>query len=451
MTSWRIIVLCVRCPAARGAGRCAGSDQKADRRERAPRDLAASGAIQDFERADRLATYKAVERTVKRLPRRSTRRNELAGVVATVEGIASAPVADRPAARAAVADARAQPRVLVGQRRPGRAPRRISRPGSRSLWQYFPGQGLVVPPARQLRQAQPAPGPAATTTMGQLLEELLALRRPARRRRGLGVLLHVLRRPAAVGLGPRPGHGHPVDRPRRPAHRPRGRGAADRRPGARRLRDAAARGRTRGDRERPRTTRSTPSIPGLRVINGFVQALVGLYDLGRIGNDDRARTLYADGERAARRRAAKLRHRRVVAVLARLVSSTSPTSPTTSCCARSCAACAIAPTIPSTATPSCASPSTSSSRRSSSLVTTRLRGGTRGQAAPAAVEDLARRAARGSAAGGSSRSAPRSWSATGRRSLRWPVPRRAGEYDIRADEPSTWRGTSAPRRVPWRS
>ena len=40
--------------------------------------------------------------------------------------------------------------------------------------------------------------------------------------------------------------------------------------------------------------------PGLRVINGFLQALVGLYDLGRIGDDDRARALYADGERAAR-------------------------------------------------------------------------------------------------------------------------------------------------------
>ena len=31
-----------------------------------------------------------------------------------------------------------------------------------------------------------------------------------------------------------------------------------------------------------------------------MQALVGLYDLGRIGNDERARALYADGERVAR-------------------------------------------------------------------------------------------------------------------------------------------------------
>ena len=40
--------------------------------------------------------------------------------------------------------------------------------------------------------------------------------------------------------------------------------------------------------------------PGLRVINGFIQALVGLYDFGRIADDDRARALYADGERVAR-------------------------------------------------------------------------------------------------------------------------------------------------------
>ena len=53
------------------------------------RRLAASGAIPATERDERLATYRAVKRTVKRLPRRSTRRNELAGAVATVEGIAA--------------------------------------------------------------------------------------------------------------------------------------------------------------------------------------------------------------------------------------------------------------------------------------------------------------------------------------------------------------------------
>ena len=41
--------------------------------------------------------------------------------------------------------------------------------------------------------------------------------------------------------------------------------------------------------------------PNLHVINGFVQAIVGLYDLGRISGDPEAQALYAEGERVARR------------------------------------------------------------------------------------------------------------------------------------------------------
>src|SRR4051812_28950427 len=50
--------------------------------------LAATGAIAASERDGRLAAYRAVTRTVKRLPRRSKRRAELAGAVRTGEGIA---------------------------------------------------------------------------------------------------------------------------------------------------------------------------------------------------------------------------------------------------------------------------------------------------------------------------------------------------------------------------
>ena len=41
--------------------------------------------------------------------------------------------------------------------------------------------------------------------------------------------------------------------------------------------------------------------PNLHVINGFVQALVGLYDLGKLAGDPDAQALYAEGERVARR------------------------------------------------------------------------------------------------------------------------------------------------------
>ena len=54
--------------------------------------------------------------------------------------------------------------------------------------------------------------------------------------------------------------------------------------------------------------------PGLRIINGFVQALNGLYDFAAFANDAEGRALFAAGERAGARRAADLRHRRLVAL-----------------------------------------------------------------------------------------------------------------------------------------
>jgi hypothetical protein len=39
---------------------------------------------------------------------------------------------------------------------------------------------------------------------------------------------------------------------------------------------------------------------GLRIYNQFLQALVGLYDVAEIGNDARARRLFAEGDRRAR-------------------------------------------------------------------------------------------------------------------------------------------------------
>ncbi len=40
--------------------------------------------------------------------------------------------------------------------------------------------------------------------------------------------------------------------------------------------------------------------PGLRILNGFIQSLVGLYDYGRLAADERAKALYAAGEARAR-------------------------------------------------------------------------------------------------------------------------------------------------------
>jgi hypothetical protein len=40
--------------------------------------------------------------------------------------------------------------------------------------------------------------------------------------------------------------------------------------------------------------------PRLRILNGFIQSLVGLYDYGRLAGDERAKALFAEGERRAR-------------------------------------------------------------------------------------------------------------------------------------------------------
>ncbi len=259
--------------------------------------LAAAGAIPATERDQRLAAFRAVKRTVRRLPRGSTRRNELGGVVAIVQGIA---------ARRSLTGPRLVPLWLMLERNrafwsanaAGPSTRRISFPGSQLVWQYFPGQGLQFHPLAnfaKLNQLWASRSP----DMGQLLDELLALRVP----RAGGTAWEY---DFAYGGGKPPwvsglAQGTAIQSIARVAQRT-GRQAevfpiADEAlgifaaPPPAGVRVATADG----------AHYALYSFdPGLRVINGFIQALVGLYDLGKIGDDERARTLYADGEREAR-------------------------------------------------------------------------------------------------------------------------------------------------------
>ena len=200
-------------------------------------------------------------------------------------------------------------------------------------------------------------------------------------------------------------------------------------PGARRVRDADARGRARRGAATARSTRCTPSSPELRVINGFVQALVGLYDLGKIGGDDRAQALYADGERVARRELPTFDtgawslysrgsvehesdlsyHQLLRAFLrshvhahrgSRLLRHRAALRPV-----RARAAAGLA--------------------RHRAAARRHVR-----QGAGAAVEDLARRAARQRAAARSSRRSAAVVVGHGTPTLGWPVPRKAGAYDV---------------------
>ncbi len=259
--------------------------------------LAAAGAIPAAERDERLASYKAVKRTVKRLPRGSTRRNELAGAVAAVDGIA---------ARRALTGPRLVPLWLTLERNraywsanvTGPGTRRISFPGSQLVWQWFPGQGLQFHPLASFAKLN-ALWSSRSADMGQLLDELLALRVP----RAGGVAWEYYfsfaggRPPWVSGLA----QGTAVQSMARVAHRT---GREDEvLPIAEQALGVFQTATPEGVRV-PTGDGAEYALysfaPGLHVINGFVQALVGLYDLGKIANDDHARQLYGDGERIAR-------------------------------------------------------------------------------------------------------------------------------------------------------
>jgi hypothetical protein len=260
--------------------------------------LAASGAIPPSERDGRLAAYRAVTRTVKRLPRRSTRRAELAGAVRTVEGIA---------ARRRLTGPRLVPLWLTLERNraywsanaTGPSSRRISFPGSQLVWQWFPGQGLQFHPLAnfaKLNQLWASRSP----DMGALLDELLALRVP--RAGGIAWEYDFAfgggRPPWVSGLA----QGTAVQAIARVAKRTRR--EAEVLPIAREALGVFKTPTPEGVRV-PTEDGAEYALysfaPRLHVINGFVQALIGLYDLGRIGGDADAQALYVEGERVARR------------------------------------------------------------------------------------------------------------------------------------------------------
>jgi len=260
--------------------------------------LAGAGAISATERDERAAAFRAVQRTVRRLPRGSTRRNELAGVVRTVEGIA---------ARRALTGPRLVPLWLTLERNraywsanaAGPSTRRISFPGSQLVWQWFPGQGLHFHPLANFAKLNQL-WASRSAAMGTLLDELLALRVP--RAGGIAWEYDFAfgggRPPWVSGLA----QGTAVQAIARVAQRT-GR-AEEVLPIAQQALGVFRTPTPEGVRV-PAPDGAEYALysfaPDLHVINGFVQALVGLYDLGRIAGDPGAQALYAEGERVARR------------------------------------------------------------------------------------------------------------------------------------------------------
>lgn len=263
------------------------------------RRMLKDGAIDQTAYDSRREAYLDARRTARRLS--GARRVELSAVVRTLEGIA---------ARRDLTPERLTPLWLTLQRnrewwtsRPLlSAGRRVSFPGSEVVWQYYPGQGLQIQPLANFGKLNGLwRGKIYDDRLRALLDELLALAVP----RGDGLAWEYYftfdggRPPWVSGLA----QGTALQALGRAATR-LGR-QEDVLPIARQALSIFETKPPVGVRVR---------VPGrgvhyliysfnrrLRVLNGFAQALVGLYDFSVYGQDERARALFERGDAAARR------------------------------------------------------------------------------------------------------------------------------------------------------
>ncbi len=293
---WMIGCACVALLWAAGAAPADAAKAKT-----VPRELArmlAAGAIDPVTHAADLALYRDVKATAKRLS--GTRRVQLAGTVAVVDGIA---------ARGELTPERLAPlRLTLSRNREYwtaspllASGARVSFPGSQLVWQNVPGQGLALHPLANFGKLNAlAKGSRRNDpTTAQMLDELLAVGVP--RGGGLaweyyftfdggrppwvsalaqGTGLQAISR-AAVRLG------------RLPELLPQIRA-----------------GLVMFTQAPPAGVRvATPAgayyaqysfWPQLQILNGFIQSLVGLYDVGQLTGDPTAQRLFAEGDAEAR-------------------------------------------------------------------------------------------------------------------------------------------------------
>src|SRR5829696_731883 len=236
--------------------------------------------------ADR-AVHADVKRTIRSL--RGARRAELAGALASVEGMA---------ARGALRASRLYPLFLTLQRNREwwssqpllAAGQRVGFAGSELVWQYVPGQGLQLHPLANFGKLNAyAKGSRRNNARNTvLLDELMALAVP----RGGGLAWEYYfdfdggRPPWVSSLA----QGTGLQAIARSAAKLR------RMP---ELLPSIQRGLTMFEQPPPSGVRVASRgggahyvqysfAPGVRVINGFVQSLVGLFDVAQITGDQRA-------------------------------------------------------------------------------------------------------------------------------------------------------------------
>lgn len=293
---------CCACVALVAVAGIAAPGAQAAKKRTVPgelRRMLLAGAIDPAEHDARRAAFDRVKGTVRRLPA-GARRNELGAVVRDVEGIA---------ARGSLTVSRLGPLWLTLERNrqwwttrpllPGGL--RVSFPGSELVWQYYPGQGLQLQPLASFGKLNALwAGKVYDDRLARLLDELLGVAAE----RGAGVAWEYYftyaggRPPWVSGLA----QGTAVQALARAAIR-LGRKQevlplAERALGVFEARPPVGVRVPIGDGAH---YAEYSFRPRLRVLNAFVQALVGLSDFAGYANDDRARGLFADGERVARR------------------------------------------------------------------------------------------------------------------------------------------------------
>src|SRR5215218_319094 len=248
--------------------------------------------------ADR-AIHADVKRTIRRL--RGARRAELAGVLASVEGMA---------ARGALRASRLYPLFLTLQRNrewwssqpPLAAGQRVGFAGSELVWQYVPGQGLQLHPLANFGKLNAyAKGSRRNNARNTvLLDELMSIAVP----RGGGLAWEYYftfdggRPPWVSSLA----QGTGLQAIARSAAK-LGR--------MEELLPQIQAGLKLFEQAPPTGVRvQTPDgihyaqysfWPSLHILNGFIQSLVGLYDVAQITGDPRAAQLFADGDATARK------------------------------------------------------------------------------------------------------------------------------------------------------
>ena len=273
------------------AGRAASSEVRRELRR-----LLRDEAIDALRRDQLRATYEGARATARRLTGR--RRVELAGVLAIIDGIA---------ARRQLTASRLAPLWLTLERnerwwRVGPLPasgQRVQFEGSQLLWQYVPGQGLHAHPLANFGRLNGhwLGGRRYLGQMAQMLDELLALR--VERAGGVAWEYYFHFGPSRAPWVSGMAQGTAVQALTRAAQR-LGRSAE--------IAPIVQSGLAIFETAPPTGVRVPSGAgahyllysgdPGLRVLNGFVQALAGLQTVSAMTGDPRAQALYAEGRAA---------------------------------------------------------------------------------------------------------------------------------------------------------